>query len=90
MSKPRYVYAIFTTDEEQVWIPYYYDFDNAVNKAVELIKEMGYPEDKIYSDNDGGGGEHFFVQGFPDPEDPDDGDIEPLCIMEYSVEDSDI
>lgn len=60
MNKPEYIYAVRTVGKEQVWIPYYYDFDNAVNKAVELIKEMGYQEDKIYSDNDGGGIEHFF------------------------------
>lgn len=86
MNKPEYVYAVRTVGEEQVWIPYYYDFDNAVNKAVELIKEMGYPEDKIYSNNDGGGVEHFFVKGVEDPEDPE-LDIEPVCIVEYLVED---
>ena len=86
MNKPEYVYAVRTVGEEQVWIPYYYDFDNAVNKAIELIKEMGYPEDKIYSDNDGGGIEHFFVEGVEDPEDPE-LDFEPVYIIDYHVED---
>lgn len=89
MSKPRCVYAVRLVNKEQVWIPYYYDFDNAVNKAIELIKEMGYPVDKIYSDNDGGGGEHFFVEGVKDPEDLENLDIEPVCIYEYSVGDCD-
>lgn len=86
MNKPEYVYAVKLINKDQVWIPYYYDFDNAVNKAIELIKEMDYPEDKIYSDNDGGGIEHFFVEGVEDPEDPE-LDIEPVCIVEYLVED---
>lgn len=86
MNKPEYVYAVRTVWEKQVWVPYYYDFDNAINKAVELIKEMGYPEDKIYSDNDGGDIEHFFVKGVEDPEDPE-LDIEPACVIGYRVED---
>ena len=86
MDKPEYVYAVELINKEQAWIPYYYDFDNAVNKAIELIKEIGYPEDKIYSDNGGGGIEHFFVEGVEDPEDPE-LDIEPVCIVEYLVED---
>ena len=87
MNKPEYVYTVRTVGEEQAWIPYYYNFNNAVNKAIELIKEMGYPEDKIYSDNDGESGEHFFVKGVKDPEDPDEFDIEPVYIMGYRVED---
>lgn len=86
MNKPEYVYEVRTTSDEQIWIPYYYDFDNAVNKAIELIREMGYPEENIYSDNDSVI-EHFFVEGVEDLEDPEKGDIEVAYIMPWLVED---
>lgn len=85
MNKPEYVYEVRTTNDEQVWIPYYYDFDNAVNKAIELIREMGYSGENIYSDNDGEI-EHFFV-GVEDLEDPEKEDIEVAYIMSWLVED---
>lgn len=87
MNRPACVYMVYKTDDEQGWIPCFYEVDNAMNKAVELIKEMGYPEEKIYSNADGGGGIHFFIEGVIDPEDPEDVDIEPVYIVEYSVED---
>ena len=48
---PEYVYLVYLTDKtKQSWIPCYYSFERAESKVVNLIKELGYPEESIYSD----------------------------------------
>ena len=85
-EKPEYVYSVHINQEGPKWIPYFYNIDNAINKAIELVEKMGYSKDDMYWDCDGES-EHLIVSGVPDKDDPDLTDSIMASINPWLVED---
>lgn len=69
----------------------YYDYNNACIKATEIIYEMGYPLDKIYSRYDINCRTHFYVDGqfSVDENTGEKMAFEPLWIEQYTMKDYD-